>query len=408
MPTRRAVIAGLTGVGGLTGCLSTDEGTAAPADEYPSTDVEPRVRPDIDIALWTWADDPGEFRASLSRELGTDFVITIDPYRSRSALEAGVAERLTEHRAPETFQTIAGKELGRYVLAVTVHDIPDLVPGGRFRRGVDAQVTLDNEPFAVPVTVECTNWLAVAQTNDATVEDSPNMLAALQACGDPADGARLVFPDAPEWWFRLFCLELLATTGIDGIDEMRAGTPRIGTIRPALERLVTLRATDRLAHGDWQACADRIVEGTAVAALGDARLGVRVEDSERSISPVHWPATGRVASISVTAFPFPKRAVNAHGTTAVLEALGQPAVQSRLAALAGMLPARADTEISLPFTYLRAWDRSVENADIVSPSPATGCGLNPDARARALALFDTHPMEQSSIDEFARLLRDAL
>lgn len=396
MRSRRSVLAAAVSGLGIAGCLREDRHQEPRRADEPADvgDSVPGGR--VTVAQWTWADVHESATEVLDSSLATTFDVAVTSHSDRPDLESAVASEMSAGRPPASFQTVAGRELDRYAIARTIHHLDDIAPEPSSRRGVAETVRRDGGRYATPVTLECRNRLAVSRRaldeydiDPAAIETAEALPGALALFPDEA---QIAVPKHPAARFQLFCSELLATAGPDGFVEIEERAPRIGTIAPAVENI------DAIAH--------RIEPDENPADSGDSigTIGRQVSDRDEWV-PLQWPGTAGTVSVSVTGFPFPKRSPNAHGTVELLTALSDPGVQGDLAALAGTVPAAADAAFSRQDPAVRAQVDWLEGASTVVPSPATGCGLDSDARARAIEAFADR---SEPIDEFLRTLRDAL
>ena len=412
MVSRRRVLLGGLSTLLVSACLDADnEGDAELA--ILGDDFEPG-QPTGDIALkqWTW-DESEPIESTISDALPAGFSLDITSFDDRASLEAAVAHALTNHAAPGCFETVTGEELWRYVTAHTVHDIPDLVTGDFLddcRPGVPETVLFDGEPWAVPVGLRCQNWCAVMATDDVSAdtlrqcETFEEFLAEL-----PGSDSRIAVQESAQGLFQLFCLEMLSHHGTGGFKEIVEGSPRIGTVTPAIEALNDAMAIDalELIAGDWT---PSTVESAGVdAAIGAPQLYHSFTESGISWTPVRWPGTQSYVSLSVIGYPFPKRSPEPQGTTKLLHALADNNVQSTIAPAMELLPARSTADIAAeigpPVASYRDW---IDSAEHVIPSVATGCGLDSDARIRAIECFDPATFVETPTDDIARKLQAAL
>lgn len=398
--TRRDVLASVAGALCSLGCLeATPDETEV--EEWNATEADiPLPVQHVSIAHWLGRRTSIAMADALERRLPRSVEVEPHGFERRRDLERRIAADLVAGSPPGSFQTVLGEELGRYVLAVTLHEIPDIMTGqhvARLRDGVRDLVILEDEPFAVPVTVDRANTVLVneelveAADGDLSRIDHPDGLRGfLDDLADSVPAAGLAVPADGRYGLRLVCQSLLALSGADAYTAFADGEIFAITLREAVAFTHRLLAGSaevvRSPAGMVTAFRDR--EVALIPADGAARreLGADRRD-EYAIVP--FPGTNDVFAMHATGWSFPKRSETPRGTASVLAGLAEPAVQEAIAEATHTLPAVGDADVPRGSSeFSRAIDEALRAADTVVPALSTGCGLDPDTRRRAVQLLE--------------------
>ncbi len=416
--TRRTVLSrtATTASTALVGCLSRTESRTEPPG---SPAVEARQRAET-VTLAHWCDGLGtaEVVSAIDERLPRSVDLALSSFATRRELEATVASALVAGSPPGTFQTVAGPELERYVRAVTLHTIDDIVTEDRregIRNDVLSTILLDGDPYAVPMTVDPCNslfvrpaLLAEVGVEPGNVSDPVALVERLSTVRADPPVAALALPGDGAWPFRLLCQLLLARSGPDAYRAIATGDGSIVTLREAVRALATLLDGSVKVTTGLDRALEAFLAGRAVAMLGDRRVARRLAGADETPWSVHpFPGTAASFVVDVTACGFPKRTATPRGTAELLGALASSTCQTAIAGATFTLPA-VETATLPDILYTTALAGAYADAERVIPALSTGCGLDPDARRRASALVDPAVLQTRGVDAMTDRLRAVL
>lgn len=384
------------------GCLEDLTDEEEPESRTIPTDEEQTPPPaDIDLAHWYPDGTYAPLTAGLA-EVDREITVHSTTYADRSTHEEAMAAAFVDTSPPELLQTVLGGELERYVTAVTIDDLSDIIDEdalGRLREGLPDLLTVEGTPYAVPTTISCTNGLLV---NRETIAEADVALADIDDAGTLLEVARHIetrtdatgFSLLAGSAFRLFDQVLLGHTDEPTYASLGEGEIHMRTLRDVVDMTVAFGrlATWLPAHKDSTAFSD-----TAFA-LWDRRLGSLLNPDDWKLIP--FPGTDGAAVLTAAGLCLAKRGRDLGAGATVLDTLEEPVIQQEIATRAGCLPA-IPSRPPPDRPFLASLRDLYTEASTVLPALSTGCGLDADTRARAYQTLATTNFETVDPDELA-------
>lgn len=366
---RRAVIATAATLCG--GCLGTEpdpydevrEGITIPDDPTPP------ARP-VRIAHWF----PEGMLAPLDDR---DPELEIDAYPDRATHEAAVADEVVAGQPPDLFMTVLGEELGRYVLVEEIDAIEDVIDAGvrdQFHPTVEHLMHVDGTPYALPVAAWPTNILSLDASAPNALREARTPAGFVEALEDHDDPG-LALPSDGEAYLAVLSLLILGARGVATYRRIATGELFMRDLREATALLVRLvRAADK---------------------EGDGRFA-----TEPMPGP-EWqpfPGTEDVVVLDAVGFCLALRGDHPGAAADVLVRLCDPDIQDALVRETDRWPTVGqDPFVDDPFPATAT----------VVPAVASGCGLDPDVRWRAIEVLDATEWEDPDVlaEDLAAVIR---
>jgi len=287
-----------------------------------------------------------------------------------SNAKAVLAQRLSAHKPPDSFQGHAGAELQDYIKAGQLETIDSLYKkyglNKVFPQQLIQQITYKGHLYSVPVNIHRANvlWYSPAALRKAGIKGAPKTWGSFIADLKLAKKAGLIPLALGEQWTQKHLLETvmigkLGTSGWAGLWKKGANW-NSANVTAALNRykeLLTYTNSDA-ASLTWQDASKLVADGKAAFnIMGDWADGYfRVDLKKKPNTGYGWtavPGTGGVYDWLSDSFTLPKGAPHRAAAVQWLGFLGSKKAQDTFNPLKGSIPARKDANAKLYGTYLK-------------------------------------------------------
>jgi glucose/mannose transport system substrate-binding protein len=284
--------------------------------------------------------------------------------------KAVLAQRLSAHKPPDSFQGHAGAELQDYIKAGQLEPIDFIYKqqkfGNIFPSQLIQQIKYKGHLYSVPVNIHRANilWYNPAAMRKAGIASAPKTWSQFIAALKKAKDADLIPLAVGEQWTQKHLLEtvMIATIGPSGWGSLwkKGGNWNSPGVKTALNRykeLLTYTNSDS-ASLTWQDASKLVADGKAVFnIMGDWADGYfRVDLKKKPVKGYNWaavPGTNGVYDWLSDSFTLPKGAPHRAAAVQWLSFLGSKKAQDTFNPLKGSIPARKDANSKLYDTYLK-------------------------------------------------------
>jgi glucose/mannose transport system substrate-binding protein len=293
-----------------------------------------------------------------------------------SNAKAVLAQRLSAHNPPDSFQGHAGKELQDYIKAGQVEPIDFIYKQYGFDKimpkSLISQITYKGHLYSVPVNIHRANvlWYNPAVLKKAGITSVPTTWAQFIAALDKAKAAGVIPLALGEEWTQkhLFETVLISTLGPAGWDALwtKGGTWNSAGVKTAIARfnlLLTKYTNSDAASLTWQDAGKLVIDGKAAFnIMGDWQDGYfsgTTAGGNLAKKPgvdYGWtavPGSGGVYDWLSDSFTLPKGAPHRAAAVKWLAFLGSEKAQDTFNPVKGSIPARQDAKTSLYGPYLK-------------------------------------------------------
>jgi glucose/mannose transport system substrate-binding protein len=287
-----------------------------------------------------------------------------------SNAKAVLAQRLSAHKPPDSFQGHAGAELQDYIKAGQLETIDSLYTKYGLRKVVPQQliqqITYKGHLYSVPVNIHRANilWYNPAALRKAGIKGAPKTWGEFIADLKLAKKAGLIPLALGEQWTQKHLLEtvMIGRLGTGGWAALwkKGGNWGGANVTAALNRykeLLTYTNSDATSL-TWQDASKLVADGKAAFnIMGDWADGYfRVDLKKKPNTGYGWaavPGTGGVYDWLSDSFTLPKGAPHKAAAQQWLGFLGSKKAQDTFNPLKGSIPARKDANPKLYGTYLK-------------------------------------------------------
>jgi len=308
--------------------------------------------------------------------------------------KAVLAQRLSAHNPPDSFQGHAGKELLDYIKAGQVQPIDSIYKKYGLKKVMPAsllsQITYKGHLYSVPVNIHRANilWYNPSVLQKAGIAGPPKTWDEFVADLDKAKAAGVIPLSLAEQWTQkhLFETILISTLGPSGWAKLwtKGGDWNSAGVTTAIDRfntLLTKYTNSDAASLTWQDAAKLVTDGKAAFnVMGDWADGYfsgTTKGGNLALKPMTdygWaavPGTDGVFDWLSDSFTLPKGAPHAAAATKWLAFLGSETAQDTFNPVKGSIPARKDARPSLYGPYLR-WNLGQWKTDKLAGSLTHG------------------------------------
>jgi glucose/mannose transport system substrate-binding protein len=287
-----------------------------------------------------------------------------------SNAKAVLAQRLSAHKPPDSFQGHAGAELLDYIKAGQLQPIDFIYKQNNFGKIFPSQlinqIKYKGHLYSVPVNIHRANmlWYNPAALRKAGISGAPKSWSDFIADLKKAKDANLIPLAVGEQWTQKHLLEttMIATIGPTAWASLwkKGGNWNSAGVKTALNRykeLLTYTNSDS-ASLTWQDASKLVADGKAAFnIMGDWADGYfRVDLKKKPVSGYNWtavPGTNGVYDWLSDSFTLPKGAPHRAAAVQWLSFLGSKKAQDTFNPLKGSIPARKDANPKLYDTYLK-------------------------------------------------------
>jgi glucose/mannose transport system substrate-binding protein len=287
-----------------------------------------------------------------------------------SNAKAVLAQRLSAHKPPDSFQGHAGAELQDYIKAGQLEPIDFIYKqnkfGNIFPSQLVNQIKYKGHLYSVPVNIHRANilWYNPAALRKAGISGAPKSWSDFIADLKKAKDADLIPLAVAEQWTQKHLLEtvMISTLGPSGWASLwkKGGNWNSNGVKTALNRykeLLTYTNSDS-ASLTWQDASKLVADGKAAFnIMGDWADGYfRVDLKKKPVTGYNWaavPGTNGVYDWLSDSFTLPKGAPHRAAAVQWLAFLGSKKAQDTFNPLKGSIPARKDANPKLYDTYLK-------------------------------------------------------
>ena len=349
---------------------------ALPASGYGKTDVRSSAQKS-ELAVFSWWTGGGEAHGLQAlikiwnkNHKGTPFKNETVAGGAGSNAKAVLAQRLSAHKPPDSFQGHAGAELLDYIKAGQLEPIDFVFKqyglNNVMPKQLIQQITYKGHLYSVPVNIHRANvlWYNPSVLRKAGISGAPKTWSAFIAALKKAKAANVIPLAVGEQWTQKHLLEtvMLSTLGPNGWASLwkKNGNWSSAQVTTALNRykeLLTYTNSDS-ASLTWQDASKLVADGKAAFnIMGDWADGYfRVDLKKKPATGYNWaavPGTSGVYDWLSDSFTLPKGAPHRAAAVQWLGFLGSKLAQDTFNPLKGSIPARKDANAKKYDTYLK-------------------------------------------------------
>ena len=349
---------------------------ALPASGYGKTDVRSSAQKS-ELAVFSWWTGGGEAHGLQAlikiwnkNHKGTPFKNETVAGGAGSNAKAVLAQRLSAHKPPDSFQGHAGAELLDYIKAGQLEPIDFVYKqyglNNVMPKQLIQQITYKGHLYSVPVNIHRANvlWYNPSVLRKAGISGAPKTWSAFIAALKKAKAANVIPLAVGEQWTQKHLLEtvMLSTLGPNGWASLwkKNGNWSSAQVTTALNRykeLLTYTNSDS-ASLTWQDASKLVADGKAAFnIMGDWADGYfRVDLKKKPSTGYNWaavPGTSGVYDWLSDSFTLPKGAPHRAAAVQWLGFLGSKLAQDTFNPLKGSIPARKDANAKKYDTYLK-------------------------------------------------------
>jgi glucose/mannose transport system substrate-binding protein len=372
-----------------------------PAAGYGSTAAKSSANASCQLSVFSWWTGGGE-AAGLSK------LITIWNKANKTCqfknetvaggagtnAKAVLAQRLSAHNPPDSFQGHAGKELLDYIKAGQVEPIDFIYKQYKFNKVMPksllSQISYKGHLYSVPVNIHRANilWYNPAVLKDAGVTKVPTTWAEFTAALDKVKAKGVIPLALGEQWTQkhLFETILISTLGPAGWAKLwtPGGNWNSAGVKTAIARfddLLKNYTNSDAASLTWQDAGKLVIDGKAAFNVmgdwqdgyfsGSTAGGNLAKKPNKDYGWTAVPGTGGVFDWLSDSFTLPKGAPHRAAAVKWLAFLGSEKAQDTFNPVKGSIPARQDARASLYGPYLK-WNLGQWKTDKLAGSLTHG------------------------------------
>jgi glucose/mannose transport system substrate-binding protein len=308
--------------------------------------------------------------------------------------KAVLAQRLSAHNPPDSFQGHAGKELLDYIKAGQVQPIDGIFKkfglSKVMPKSLLSQISYNGHLYSVPVNIHRANilWYNPAVLKKAGIASPPKTWSQFTAALDKAKAAGVIPLSLAEQWTQkhLFETILISTLGPNDWAKLwtKSGNWSSSGVTTAIDRfntLLTKYTNSDAASLTWQDASKLVADGKAAFNVmgdwadgyfsGTTKGGNLAKKPLKDYGWIAVPGTGNVFDWLSDSFTLPKGAPHPAAATKWLGFLGSQTAQETFNPVKGSIPARKDARPSLYGPYLR-WNLGQWKTDQLAGSLTHG------------------------------------